>query len=147
MSQKLVLLSFCPFWWKMGAVHSSEIVSDWDAVDHQIDHSWNNYLLQPVLYNWYNKGHGLYRLYKRPLTVTRTSNPWISGRFLICGRSYDLKNEISWGNTFQCPVFFFPASAPRYVMVHIKEPLLLIKMSSPCSGGSRFPLSKWSFTI
>ena len=33
-------------------------------------------------------------------------------------------------------------------MVHIKEPLLLIGMSSPC-GGSGFPLSlsKWSFTI
>ena len=34
-------------------------------------------------------------------------------------------------------------------MMHIKEPLLLIKKSSPCSGGSRFPfsLSEWSFTI
>ena len=33
-------------------------------------------------------------------------------------------------------------------MVHIKEPLLLIEMSSP-SGGSRFPisLSEWSYTI
>ena len=33
-------------------------------------------------------------------------------------------------------------------MVHIKEPLLLIRKSSPC-GGSRFPfsLSEWSFTI
>ena len=33
-------------------------------------------------------------------------------------------------------------------MVHIKEPLLLIKKSSPC-GGSRFPLSlsEWSITI
>ena len=33
-------------------------------------------------------------------------------------------------------------------MMHIKEPLLLIKKSSPC-GGSRFPLSlsEWSFTI
>ena len=33
-------------------------------------------------------------------------------------------------------------------MVHIKEPLLLIKKSSLC-GGSRFPLSlsEWSFTI
>ena len=26
-------------------------------------------------------------------------------------------------------------------MMHIKEPLLLIGMSSPCSGGSGFPLS------
>ena len=26
-------------------------------------------------------------------------------------------------------------------MVHIKVPLLLIKKSSPCSGGSRFPLT------
>ena len=25
-------------------------------------------------------------------------------------------------------------------MVHIKEPLLLIRKSSPCSGGSGFPL-------
>ena len=33
-------------------------------------------------------------------------------------------------------------------MVHIKEPLLLIKKSSPC-GASRFPLSlfEWSFNI
>ena len=33
-------------------------------------------------------------------------------------------------------------------MVHIKEPLLLIRKSSPC-GGSGFPLSlsEWSFTI
>ena len=34
-------------------------------------------------------------------------------------------------------------------MEHIKEPLLLIGKSSPCSGGSGFPLSlsEWSFTI
>ena len=34
-------------------------------------------------------------------------------------------------------------------MVHIKEPLLLIGKSSPCSGGSGFPLSlsEWFFTI
>ena len=34
-------------------------------------------------------------------------------------------------------------------MVHIKEPLLLIGKSSPCSGGNKFPLSlsEWSFTI
>ena len=34
-------------------------------------------------------------------------------------------------------------------MVHIKEPLLLIGKSSPCSDISRFPLSlsEWSFTI
>ena len=34
-------------------------------------------------------------------------------------------------------------------MVHVKEPLLLIRKSSPCSDGSRFPLSlsEWSFTI
>ena len=33
-------------------------------------------------------------------------------------------------------------------MVHIKEPFLLIRKSSPC-GGIRFPLSlsEWSFTI
>ena len=33
-------------------------------------------------------------------------------------------------------------------MVHIKEPLLLIRKSSPC-GGSGFPLSlsEWFFTI
>ena len=33
-------------------------------------------------------------------------------------------------------------------VMHIKEPLLLIRKSSPC-GGSRFPLSlsEWSFTI
>ena len=28
-------------------------------------------------------------------------------------------------------------------MVHIKEPLLLIEKSSPCSGGSGFPLSHY----
>ena len=34
-------------------------------------------------------------------------------------------------------------------MVPIKEPLLLIGKSIPCSGGSRFSLSlsEWSFTI
>ena len=34
-------------------------------------------------------------------------------------------------------------------MVHIKEPLVLIKKSSLCSGGNGVPLSltKWSFTI
>ena len=34
-------------------------------------------------------------------------------------------------------------------MVHIKETLLLIKKSSTCIYGSRFPLSlyEWSFTI
>ena len=42
-----------------------------------------------------------------------------------------------------CGMFY-----PVCVMVHIKEPLLLIGKSSPC-GGSRFPLSifKWSYTI
>ena len=35
------------------------------------------------------------------------------------------------------------------LMVHIKDPLMLIGKSSPCSGSSRFPvsLSVWSFTI
>ena len=34
-------------------------------------------------------------------------------------------------------------------MVHIKDPLLLIGKSDPCSGDSGFPLSlsKWSYTI
>ena len=34
-------------------------------------------------------------------------------------------------------------------MVHIKEALLLIGKSSPCTGSSRFPLSlsEWFFTI
>ena len=33
-------------------------------------------------------------------------------------------------------------------MVHIKEPLLLIRMSSPCGGsGFSLSLSEWSFTI
>ena len=58
----------------------------------------------------------------------------------------------SWGGPIE--LFLVPASAPRHLcypvcgMVHIKEPLLLIKKSSPC-GGSRFPLSlsEWSFTI
>ena len=37
---------------------------------------------------------------------------------------------------------------PVCEMVHIKELLLLIGKSSPCSGGSGFPLSlsEWSFT-
>ena len=35
------------------------------------------------------------------------------------------------------------------VMVHVKDPLLLIGKSNPCSGGSRFPLSlsDWFFII
>ena len=34
-------------------------------------------------------------------------------------------------------------------LVHIKDPLLLIRKSNPCRGGSKFPLSvsEWSFTI
>ena len=34
-------------------------------------------------------------------------------------------------------------------VVHVKDPLLLIRKNSPCSGGSRFLLSlyEWSFTI
>ena len=32
-------------------------------------------------------------------------------------------------------------------MVHIKEPLLLIEKNSPCSGGIRFPISEWFYTI
>ena len=40
-------------------------------------------------------------------------------------------------------------SYPASGMVQIKDPLLLIRKSSPCSGGSGFPflLSEWSFTI
>ena len=53
-------------------------------------------------------------------------------------------------------LFLVLASAPRLVvcvilsgMVHIKEPMLLIRKSGPCSGDSGFPfsLSEWSFTI
>ena len=58
-------------------------------------------------------------------------------------------------------LFLVPSSAPRWCnkgrgmcypvcgMVHIKETLLLIEKSSPCSGGCGFPLllSEWSFTI
>ena len=37
---------------------------------------------------------------------------------------------------------------PVCVMVHIKEPLLLIGKSSPCGGiGFSLSLSEWSFTI
>ena len=57
-------------------------------------------------------------------------------------------------------LFLVPASVPRLcnkgggmyypvcVMMHIKEPLLLIGKSSPC-GGSGFPLSlsEWFFTM
>ena len=54
-------------------------------------------------------------------------------------------------------LFFIPAKCstkgcgmcyPVCVMVHIKEPLLLIRTSNPY-GGSGFPLSlsEWSFTI
>ena len=43
-----------------------------------------------------------------------------------------------------CGVYY-----PGCGMVHIKDPLLLIEKSSPCSGSSMFPLSlsEWSFTI
>ena len=37
---------------------------------------------------------------------------------------------------------------PVYGMVHIKEPLLLLRKSSPCGGiGFSLSLSEWSFTI
>ena len=65
----------------------------------------------------------------------------------------------SWGGPIE--LFLVPASVPHWCnkdrgmcypvcgMVHIKEPLLLIGMSSPCGGSSGFPLSlsEWSFTI
>ena len=42
-------------------------------------------------------------------------------------------------------VMYYPVCG----MVHIKEPLLLIRKSKPCSGGSGFPLSlsEWPFTM
>ena len=60
----------------------------------------------------------------------------------------------SWGGPIE--LFLVPASAPRgcnkgcvmcypvCVMMHIKEPLLLIGKSSPCGP---LLLSEWSFTI
>ena len=40
-------------------------------------------------------------------------------------------------------LFLVPTRAPHpvYGMVQMKEPLLLIRKSSPCSGSSGFPLS------
>ena len=45
----------------------------------------------------------------------------------------------------KCHCVYYPVSG----MVHIKDPLLLIRKGSPCSGGSGFPLSpsEWSFAI
>ena len=53
-----------------------------------------------------------------------------------------------WGGGGGVVGFFFLGGSVCGV-VHIKDPLLLIGMSSPCTGGSGFPLSlsKWSFTI
>ena len=65
----------------------------------------------------------------------------------------------SWGGPIE--LFLVPASAPHLVnkgcgmcypvcgKVHIKESLLPVRKSNPCSGGSGFPLSlsEWSFTI
>ena len=58
----------------------------------------------------------------------------------------------SWGGPVE--LFLVPATAPRCVpktmvcaILHIKEPLLLIRKSSPC-GSSGFPLSlNGPFTI
>ena len=49
----------------------------------------------------------------------------------------------NWCNN-SCGMWF-----PVCGMAHIKEPLLLIKNSSPCSGESMFPLSlsEWFYTI
>ena len=48
-----------------------------------------------------------------------------------------------WGNKGRG--MYYPVCG----VMHIKEPLLLIEKSSPCSGVSGFPfsLSEWSFTI
>ena len=48
-----------------------------------------------------------------------------------------------WCNK-ECGVY-----SPVFGIVHIKNPLLLIRKSSPCSSSSRFLflLSEWSFTI
>ena len=37
--------------------------------------------------------------------------------------------------------------SPNGGMMHIKEPLLLIRKSSPCGSGFHLSLSEWSFTI
>ena len=59
----------------------------------------------------------------------------------------DLYIDPSW---WRSEVFLILASAPRLVKqrlacavlsVHVKDPLLLIKKSSPCSGSSGFPLT------
>ena len=64
---------------------------------HGVMGCWFDFLFQPVLHDWCNKGCGMY------YTV--------------------------WGGA-------------------CKDPLLLIGKSSPCSGGSGFPLLyEWSFTI
>ena len=68
------------------------------------------------------------------------------------------RNDPSWGGPIE--LFLVSAGAPLLVqqkagmcypvcgMMHIKEPLLLIRKSSLC-GGSGFPisLSEWSDTI
>ena len=71
---------------------------------------------------------------------------WVVGSIL---HGVDPLNYVSfmpvfhdWSNKGRCMCY------PVCVMVHIKEPLLLIEKSSP-SGGSEFPLSlsEWYFTI
>ena len=60
--------------------------------------------------------------------------------------------DLSWGGPIELFLDWCNKGCgmcyPVCGMVHIKEPLLLIGKSSPCSG-SGFPLSlsKWSFTI
>ena len=54
----------------------------------------------------------------------------------------DRQIDPSGGPTELFPVLIYPVCG----MVHIKDPFLLIRKSSRCSDGSRFP-SRWSFTI
>ena len=64
--------------------------------------------------------------------------------FIVDSLSYFSNQPVlhNWCNK-GCGMYY-----PVCGMVHIKQPLLLIKNSSPCDG-SRFPLllSEWSFTI
>ena len=109
------------------------------------------------MYEYHNYIVWKFCCHKESITSLCSRNPASEAAGARCSsvvRAFDhgargRRIDPSWGGPIE--LFLVPASAPRLIvrdacailsvgMVHIKEPLLLIKKSSPC-GGSGFPLS------
>ena len=74
--------------------------------------------------------------------------PWSTSKCILCLWDSSRQIDPSWGGPIDWCNKGCGMCYPVCGMVHIKEPLLLIRKSSLC-GGSGFPfsLSEWSLTI